>query len=42
MDQAQEVADKVQNTGVKGSNLLESTVLGATKNTEINRAENAI
>merc|ERR1711959_121145 len=42
MDQAQEVADKVQNAGVKGANLLESTVLGATKNTENNRAENAI
>jgi len=39
MDQAHDVADKVQNAGVKGATLLESTVLGATKNTENNRAE---
>jgi len=42
MDQAQDVADKVQNAGIKGANLLESTVLGATKITENNEAENAI
>jgi cytochrome b subunit of formate dehydrogenase len=42
MDQAHDVADKVQDAGVKGATLLESTVLGATKNTENTRAENAI
>jgi len=39
MNQAQDLADKVQNAG---PNLLESTVLGATKNTENNRDENVL
>merc|ERR1711871_146413 len=33
-DKVHTVADKVQTVGVKGATLLESTVLGATKNTE--------
>merc|ERR1711988_741979 len=40
MDQAKNVAGQVQNAGVKGATLLEAAVLGATKNTENNGAEN--
>jgi hypothetical protein len=41
IDQANDVVDKVQNAQVKVANLLESTVIGAKKNMENDRAENA-
>jgi predicted membrane protein len=42
IDEVKDAVDKVENTRVKGANLLESTVLGAKKHTENNRAEDAI
>merc|ERR1712100_520777 len=42
IDQAQDVVDKVQSARVQGSNLLQSTMLGAKKNTDNNRAEDVI
>merc|ERR1711871_1318755 len=42
IDQAQDAVDKVQSARVKGANLLQSTVFGAKKNTDSNRAEDVI
>jgi len=42
VDQAQEAVDQVQTVRAKGANLLQSTVLGAKKNTEDTRAEDMI
>merc|ERR1711988_1114319 len=42
IDQAQDAVDKVQETQVKGANLLQSTVFGAKKSTDDNRAEDVI